>query len=373
MAPPLVWACLAAIAVYPLAVLAASGSSISMEREVLLARGTGGTPNVIIRAPDGALIVAGSTGAAWAARVTGRGVLEWEYRDNRDERLGGPSQSQFNGAVVLGDDSTLLCGFKNLSKARVGLVTRIDKHGQLIDQRLIRPNGDQKYGFTTITQCLRWGDGIALIGRSDSLEGGNTGWLVKLDRLGNQEWEKVGPEVGGGDAIETAERDLLITIQVGQPLGVKLVRIAPNGEVVTTRVVPCTAYVLFRHAGQGETVSIAAMDWPNVTLLTLNQNLSDVAAEKVIESILTKRGYLLEDGSLMLFGSVQQGGDAFTAAISRVDTRGQRRSRYVFRPYFESDSVRDAVPLSSNEFVAVRGDHLQRERRARHCTVLDFR
>lgn len=356
--------CLFTFALQPLTSPAAANGSITIEREVLLARGNGGTPNVITRASDGSLIAAGSTGAAWAARVNASGALLWEYRDTRDESLGGPSQSQFNGAMVLADNSTLLCGFKDISKTRVGLVTKIDQNGRLTDQRLIRPNGDQKYGFTTITRCLRWGDGFALIGRSDSLEEGNTGWLVKLDALGKQEWEKIGQDVGGDDAVETAGHDLLITIQVGNPLGVKLVRLDPSGETVATRVIPCTAHVLFRSGVQSHTAQLAVIDWPKVMMYSLKRDLSDAAPPRAIESILAESGYALPDQSLVLFGKVQKDGDAFTAAIGRVSASGRLTNVHVFEPFFASDSVRDAVPLSPIEFVSVR-DYISQDKEKR--------
>jgi hypothetical protein len=130
------------------------GGSITIEREALLARGTGGSPYAIVRTPDGGFVIAGDVGVAWAARVDASGVLQWEYRDTRDESLRGPSQSAFDSAVVLADNSVLLCGYKKISNAQAGLVTRIGQNGQLLEQKLMRPNDDPKYTDSAIS-CLR--------------------------------------------------------------------------------------------------------------------------------------------------------------------------------------------------------------------------
>ena len=176
--------------------LADSRGSIAIVREVLLAKGTGGDPQVIIRTSDEGFLIAGAaSGLAYAARVDVAGTVKWEYQDTEDvgSSIKDPG-STFQGAIVLPDHSVLLCGNKRIEKAQVGLVVRIDPSGKRVDRQYLRPYKDLKYFFTNIKKCLPWGDGFAVLGDSDAgvQEGGHTGWLVKIDKDGKQVWEKTG-------------------------------------------------------------------------------------------------------------------------------------------------------------------------------------
>jgi hypothetical protein len=350
--------------------LAASRGSITIEREVLLAKGTGGDPQLIIRTPDDGFVVAGAAnGLAWAARVDADGVVKWEYRDTVDV---GPAirepGSTFQGAIVLADNSVLLCGNKGIEKAQVGLVVRIDTAGKRVDRQYLRPNNDAKYFFTNLKKCLPWDNGFAILGDSDAgvQGGGYTGWLVKLDKDGKQMWEKTGRDYAARDVLETSNHDLVLAMLTGDStLSMKLVRIGPSGGVLEQRVIPKSPFFFFvTSVVPRDSIMLATLDWPTTTLYTLSLAFRDVLPPKRIETIALDRAYELPDHSLAMFGRVEVSNNVTAAVIGRVSVRGKLGSVHIFEPHIESFTVKDAVPLKTpGEFVSVRGSPQNNSRR----------
>jgi hypothetical protein len=359
--------CWTVLSMIPMSARAESKGLIVIEREMVLAKGTGGDPQVIIRNRDDGFLVAGAaSGLAYAARVDAAGTVKWEYRDTEDV---GPSikepSSSFQGAIVLPDDSVLLCGNKRIEKSQVGLFVRIDPSGKRVDRQYLRPHKDLKYFFTNIKKCLPWGDGFAVLGDSDAgLQGGGyTGWLVKLDKNGKSEWEKTGRDFAARNVIETSNHDLVLAMLSGDSTGSsKLVRIGSSGDVLAQRVIPDSPFLFFvASVVPRDTIMLANLNSPMTTLYTLNLAFNDVVPPKKIETILFDRAYELPNHSLAMFGKVEVtvlgiGDNSFTAAVARVDPSGKLGSAHLFKPNYESLRVIDAVPGPiAGEFVAVRG------------------
>jgi hypothetical protein len=251
---------------------------------------------VIIRTTDGGFVVAGTTGTAWATQVNASGALQWEHLDTRDESLGGPSQSQYAGAVALADESILLCGFKTLRNGRAGLITRIGKGGQLLENRVVRPNDDDKYTFSGLSACLPWGDGFALVGGGGlATVGGGTGWLTKLDAQGGRKWERLDPEMRGGTAMEMSDHSLLLVSQRFEPLGVKFVRVDPSGGIVAERYIPGDHFVVLRSVIPSENVPVAVTNGPTTSLFELNHDLKDAQPPRAIARFLAEQGFQLPE------------------------------------------------------------------------------
>ncbi len=346
-----------AVSVLSLTAIADTYGAITIEREVLLAKGTGGDPQVIIRATDGGFVVVGAaSGAAWAARTDAGGIQQWEYRDapGSNATKGGP-YSEFYGAVVLANNSVLLCGHTSAEKGQVGLLVRIDPTGKLVDQRYIRPNGDPKYYSTTIKKCVPWDDGFALLGLGNMRATERTDWLVKLDSSGNTLWEKTGADYAAEDVFETPAHDLVLAVLKGD--AIKLVRIGRSGETRAERTIADSPFSSFvRSIVPRDVITLAILEPTRTKLHTLNLNFEDVGRPKTIETILFDRAYELADRSLAMFGRAEVSNNVTAAAIGRVDASGKLGSVHVFQPHVESFTVKDAVPLKTpGEFVAVRG------------------
>jgi hypothetical protein len=142
----------------------------------------------------------------------------------------------------------------------------------------------------------------------------------------------------------------------------KLVRIGPMGNVLALRVVENSPFFfLVRASVPRATVRVATLDWPKMTLFTIDFEFKDVAPPKMVETILLERAYELPDHSLAMFGKVEVtnlgvGDNSYTAAIARVSPRGQLEPVLAFKPRYESPWVKDAVALQvPGEFAAVRG------------------
>ena len=342
--------------------------SINIDREVMLEKGNDITPSAIVSTSDGGFIITGlSSGqtAAWATRVNAQGEVLWRYLDTRIENHRTRSQSVFTGAVMLPDNSVLLCGSKILATGQVGFLTRIDASGSVKDQRNLYPKGDEKLNWVRFDRCIPWSDGIALVGTVAG-EPKAVGWLIKLDAHGELQWEMTGPEFIADDAIETSDRSLILASTDIGTFKVALVRVDSLGHAKARRVIACKnacgAFVLFHTplTPPPATLAFATVEWPTTTLYELDLNFNDIKPVKSIDSILPKRGYKLADGSLVTFGNTKIG-NAYNASIGLVDAKGGL-TVHRFQPIWsanghqideESIAVEDAVPLSERKFVAV--------------------
>jgi hypothetical protein len=126
------------------------------------------SPYVIVRAPDRGYVITGSDNISdthgWATRVDSNGKQLWEFLDGPPEswrNLTPPNINRFNGAVVLPDDRTLLCGVKDRSaENNPGHLVLIDSHGAISAEQDLYPGGDAVNYSSEFVNCLRWRDGI---------------------------------------------------------------------------------------------------------------------------------------------------------------------------------------------------------------------
>jgi hypothetical protein len=341
----------------------AAADSIAIEREVLLSKSRVVQRPVVIRTPDNGFVVAGDRLGAWAARVRGDGQPVWEFVDKADEpNVAGKAQSKFIGAVVLDDDSVLLCGSKQIPKAGVGLLVRIDPRGQVVDTQYLRPNGDSAYFYSRIEKCLPWGDGFAVLGFGSKGEGldGQTTFLIKLDSRGKKVWEKNGPDYSAEDAIETSSHDLVLAMHKFEVYGLaKLVRVNPSGDIVASIEIKDSPFFFLVHsATSGVKISFGADQNTKTTLFTFDPNFKETAPPRTTKTnaFSTARADELADGSLTLFGHVRVSGGngGLSAAIARVADINELEVQHIFQPLYQSFSANDAVPLAPGKFLVVR-------------------
>lgn len=345
---------------------------VRIAREVLLEQGRGGLPAVITATKDGGFVVAGDAGAAWATRVSAQGAVLWRYLDTGDENRGGPSQSSFSGAVMLADDSVVLCGSKYLSDRQVGLLVHINAQGEVLNTEYVSAKGEQPRRLNSFHRCLRWGDGVAVLGFVPGGAPRADGWLMKLNAAGRREWEMVGQDYASKDAIEMADHSLVLAINDTQEhaghyeTSTQLVRVDREGRVQGKRDVACGGYcshfTLFRPVAPTARIGFESLDWPNATMHSLDLTLKDLHPPVHSRAMATNRGYELPDGTVLLFGSVGANG-ASAASIGQLDAAGRFSVIHVFQPTWsenrrqineESIAVDDAVATSATEFGLVR-------------------
>jgi hypothetical protein len=350
---------------------------VVIAREVFLKQEQGCVRSLSITSTkDGGLILTGlstpvgqSRGEACATRINAQGEIQWRYDEPHDDSFGEPyrTQSHFGGAVVLSDNSVVICGGKDTSEGELGLIVRISVHGEVLSKETLTPKGGASLHLSRFDRCVPWQDGAALLGwvprapRAD-------GWLVKLDGTGRMVWEMVGQDYGAEDALELADHSLVMGHAGQEPL--LLVRVSPDGVVQSERLLPCTAtkvpcgyFNLFHHVTPSPDIRLVSFQWPQATIYHLDAALNDLEPPVQSRAMQTSRAFELGDGAVY-FGGYS------AASIAYVARTGELSGIYTWQPTWdqnhlqiveESINVNDAAATSDTDFVSVReraGPHI---------------
>ncbi len=319
------------------------------------------TPYVLVRTPDGGYLVAGSGGdgeRGWAVQLDAYGRQRWEFFDGQEPAPGKRRHSlgSLTGAVALPQGRSLFCGKKGHNdedpmRARSGRVVIVDSDGRA-EARDLYANGDTQGAFTEIDLCLKWGDGVGLLGTN----GSGFGWLVRLDSKGQFLWEKA-PRFGRPlDAIETSDHGLLVlsTGSLDQGTSAQLDRLDAHGEVVLTRQVDGGERAKFIRpwSGEGPISIVTVARSLEARLIRVDLRFKDVGPPVDLDNFYTYKSYFLGDHkTIALFGSVKDRGD--TAAVARFSA-SNTLSILQLEPPHASFFIYDSVPTAINEFAVVR-------------------
>jgi hypothetical protein len=210
--------------------------AFEVTREVFLESGRAPQVKGMVQTKDGGYVIAGSDQhIPWATRVDASGKVQWRHLLPMPVWEPGVIGAQYQSAVALADDSTLLCGHEEASdepnKPRLGMFTLIDKAGKTLSHRLLYPLGDKGLESNYFYQCVPWGDGFAVVGDSSRWIGERREsflWLLALDTNGEVKWEKLIPNIIPSlytQALVMPNQDLMVLV-LGQ-----IVAIDTNGSV----------------------------------------------------------------------------------------------------------------------------------------------
>jgi hypothetical protein len=342
--------------------------------------GNAAAAHAIVKTPDGGFVITGSIlidtseNKVWATRVTSSGEVVWNYGmpTEADKDFKGVKGTLF-GALMLSDNSTLLCGSKTADKKggpTTGYLVHVDAAGKVLDQLSLYPNDDMRFELSEVRRCVAWGDGFALIG--DTTDGTHpaVGWLIKLNSRGLKEWEKVSPDVGGLDALETVEHDL-VTLNPGpRQFTTTLRRFDSLGQLIATRDFEGSPNSLMRSMEPTPNAYCVTAAFPSgkQTMWTLDRALHDLSPGRPIEKVGSDwsngRAFVYPDQSLAIFGYADAGGGENIASISFVRPNSQLEAEYKFRRGEGSIWINDAIALSSGtEFAIVRWWAVSQEKR----------
>jgi hypothetical protein len=333
--------------------------SFVVEKEVLL---NVGKPEALTRTTSGGFVVVGEAASAWAAASDANGQFQWKYSVPTDPNVQFLIQSTFHGVVPLPSGGVLACGeLFTADNRQTAIVVTLDSHGKLVEQRTITPKDDPTVRSSSFLTCATWGDGFVLTGRwYDEGKRQAYYWLVKLDKNGAREWEKLGEELPGFDGVVTADQNLTL---VGIPVNARTVRIArfnPKGDVVATRMTAFREARAVRSEEPTNEVKVIGVDsGTNNVLLSLTGDLRDTRTPKHLDWLSVREGcaYLLHDGSVALFGNKFAVGAVYRASVAwldRQEANDQIETMGVPDPKDSSFTVADAVPISPHQFVALR-------------------
>src|ERR1700683_2699155 len=133
-------------------------SHIKVLREVLYERGISAIPNAMKRAANGDLVIAGFIGGkGWAPRIGVNGEVLWRYIRSQNEPPRSV-KSSIAGAVLLKDESVLLCGTIEVGKRPFAQVTRLSKEGTLLSEESLDSPEDKSVILSDLRHCVAYRD-----------------------------------------------------------------------------------------------------------------------------------------------------------------------------------------------------------------------
>jgi hypothetical protein len=279
------------------------------------------------------------------------------------------------------DGSVLLCGAmpSPLRTYRPALLVHLDAAGQVLSENLLRPKEEQqaKIGRAYFTQCLPWGDRVAVIGhiarfvppdapRPQDYHIDEFYWVLMLDKEGNVLWEKLFPTAldtieGVSSALVTIDGSLVFTGRRSTPQ-TELLRVSASGELETQKLLTET-FVFTKPLVPDASLEIFG-GTPNKTWynIILNSHFDEITrAQGPCPSRFSLRDadtFRMPDQSLMLFGSgIHSVGvlHASRAVFVTPTLQGEQYIELAHEPYFDGGTVDAAVPTGVlGEFATVR-------------------
>lgn len=330
------------------------GKSITVDREIFL-------PDVkprvdaIARMRDGGFVVTGVGLTAWVLATDSHGTLLWRFIDPIDSSIetGSPAvpQSEFHGAVSLSNGNTLLCGGKYANGHTQSLVLILDRNGSVVERRVEVPNDDRRFIYSNFYQCFPWRDKFLLLGNANDGTHGYI-WYVELDGIGAKDRQGFLDNAAAVKAGTVSGPSFVFTAWNSND-DFRIIRVNEAGETLAKRVIAGDFIVQLRSMAESESrqTSFIIYHAGEATLYRLDERLQDAQPPRAIADfdVLAGCGYVLADNSIALFGRWPN------AAVAWI--RGQDKSYTVrsFDAKYVSDTVSDAVPISADRFVTVRG------------------
>jgi hypothetical protein len=328
------------------------GKSISVDREVLIPD-LNPRVDAIARTRDGGFVVTGFGVTAWAVATDNRGTAVWQFIDPIDSTVdtGNQSvpQSEFHGVVSLANGNTLLCGGKYKSGQTNNLLVILDRHGKVVERRQEVPNDDARFIYSNFYRCFAWPDGIVLLGNANDGAHGYI-WLVELDANGAKRGQAFVDNVPAVAADSVAGPSFVFTAWDSED-NFRVIRANEKGAAIAKRVIAGEFIVQLRSTAESGQTSLIIYRAGRASLYTLDERLQDARPPREIANfdVLAGCGYVLADTSIALFGRRP---DAAVAWISGKDKAYTIRA---LDPKYASSTVSDAVPISLDQFVTVRG------------------
>jgi hypothetical protein len=341
-----------AVAGFAVASCGNHGKSITVDREIFI-------PDVkprvdaIARRRDGGFVVAGIGLAAWVVATDSQGILLWKFTDQIDNRIDTGSQSvpqsEFHGALPLANGNTLLCGGKYKNAQTESLLVILDRNGHLIEKRVDAPNDDPRFVYSNFYQCFPWQDGILLLGNANDGTHGYI-WLVELDANGLKKRQALFDNVAAVNAGTVVGPSFVFTAWDSND-SFRVIRTNEKGESIAKRVIAGEFIVQLRSMVESRRTSVIVYRDGEAVLYTLDERLQDARPPRQITNfdILAGRGYVLGDSSIALFGRRPGAAVAWVSGQDKTYTMRSFDSKYV------SSTVSDAIPISADRFVTVRG------------------
>lgn len=296
---------------------------IEVTRDVMIEAGVSVTPHSITRAPDGGYVITGAIAEnhAWATRLSPALGVMWRVEEPERSIGAARDTSSYDAAVVLPDDSVLLCGVTQVGPrgiTGVGLLTRIGVAGQVLERReLPLP---ENYTLNANAKCVGTGDGALMIGIGVTGRGANEPleyrtWIFALDQKGIFKWQKLVPVSPPSQiiwqAIELPNRDIAIYGDgyclefdtQGMPISQRQLQRGLGRPILSWKATELADTMMPGGRGGPETIDDRLQASPGV-------QIGD-------KSLVARFAYALPDAGLALFGNHEKD-NVYSAAIAYV-------------------------------------------------------
>jgi hypothetical protein len=354
-------------AMIPTAVTHADDSGhIKILKEVLYERGISAIPNAMSRAPNGDLVIAGFIGGkGWATRIAANGQVLWRYiRSEKEQNRS--VKSSFAGAVLLKDESAVLCGKIYVGNRAFAQVTRISKEGAVLSDESLDSPEDKSVIFSDLRHCVAYRDGAAAIGIALGPDPGQTAHapshrLVFLDanahRYAEHSLSVPGTLLemsGDGQSVtlqfvgsfRAANADIHITSRV--------MRLDSSGAILGDRTIEGGGYLV--HGQLDSALGLLLEPAAGLQFHRLGQNYGDLSVVTgPKEHLIPTRTWFLDNGSLVSFGHTDVGGSS-SASVTWLSPNLRDKQIVMFKPLFTAFKVDAAVSSGRDgEFMAARG------------------
>jgi hypothetical protein len=326
---------------------------LSIDKQIILSPGHLAMPHIITRASDGDLIVLGSNdqadSRAWATRVAPTGEVRWEFIQGGPDGWNDHSAhgQRFYGAIEMPDQTTLLCGIKDINNTNTVMLVRLDKDGKLLSEALLPPVRDNV--VISLYSCHKRSDGIVLMG-SVSGQPAGTAWMAKLDWDFKLQWKKFSDDFGLGEFIETGDS---LTALGWHAQEYYVVKIAPDGEITAKHLLSAGEHHLVQTGTSDPAVRIVTMVSTYQTeILDFDAQLRGPTHTLKLHNVGVKKCLGLPDGTVAIFGSQFHNGA--TTAVTRVYKDGSSKG-FLVDPSIAYPWHNDAVLTGKNAEIAAVG------------------
>lgn len=349
-----------------------------LTREVIIKDESGFVPepHVMSRTDDGGFIIAGSLGRAWAIKINTAGKVLWRNLQPPPRADGGYA-AVFTGIVAMPDGSTYLCGNMSLPEGYTpSLLIHLDAAGHLIDEQIFAPQKRSEHGISYFDDCVRWGDGVALIGHVHDTKRQASGygagflppiteqyyWLVMLDAAGKIKWEKQIPTAF--DTIDEAQSILVSDsslVLAGYRMGnTELFRISATGELSAKKNPVDGFFAFVRPIVPDGVLQLYGLN-------QTNKSFESITLDDRFEEIKRVQGdhgldfggrfvYRMPDQSLVLFGGELH--ERYKSAVAHLDSKLQSVQKIELvhgAQFYDGSYIGAAAPTGNDgEFVTVK-------------------
>ncbi|OAM52091.1 hypothetical protein A7981_00965 [Methylovorus sp. MM2] len=325
---------------------------------------------------------------AWGAYLNDEGEEKWSYTVPTDippentHYSHAWRASQYHGAISLSNGQSILCGHKNVGEETKplvkGLLTKLDEKGNLIDQRLLTPEGDEKFKLNYIRQCGSWGDGYFLAGSAKKSITNSPGkfppvfsesffWLIALNNDGDIKWGKLIsrdflPTIEQSTWLQMSNGDLVfsgsapgIPNDSGMVSMTSVLRVDQNGEVIAQRSIIGRMQLVHQSLPTDSIRLVPFVLKDGMFIKTLNDDLSDNSyiANDIQDEFAITRAIEMQDHSFFLTG-YRDFRNPY-ATILQYTSDLNKRNDFVFKPKRSSFKIDDALPSKIvNEIATIR-------------------